>query len=123
MKNLVTVYDFTTEFNNFYINSSKIILEVYNKNSINRNIIDKVYDVLENYKNEIVRTLEYKVLSVEKAGKLLCDEMEKFLQLANNCYEYYEYTYDLKYYETYVFLNSIIDCYNELCEEFGYEEI
>lgn len=121
MKNLVTVYDFTTEFNNFYINSSKIILEVYNKNSINRNIIDKVYDVLENYKNEIVRTLEYKVLSVEKASKLLYDEIEKFVQIANNCYEYYEYTYDSKYYETYVFLNSIIDCYNELCEELGYE--
>jgi hypothetical protein len=120
MTNKVTVFEFVTEFNNFYNNILHIVEEEYNENKVSRFYLDIVYDKLSNYKNEIERTLEARVLSVDKSGKMLMEYMDQFVKIAENCLENYELVNNNESYNAYVFLNSIVDCYNELCEELGY---
>lgn len=114
--NKVTVFDFVTEFNNFYNNVLALIDEAYSNGTVNRICVDNVYDTLINYKNEIERTLEARVLSVEKASNMLNDKCETFVKIANNYVDNYNLLGDMESYNSYVFLNSIIDCYNELVE-------
>ena len=118
--NKVTVFEFVTEFNNFYNNVLALIDEAYNSGMVNRICVDNVYDNLINYKNEIERTLEARVLSVEKASNMLNDKCENFVKIANNYVDNYNLLGNKESYNSYVFLNSIIDCYNELVETLGY---
>lgn len=120
MTNKVTVFEFVTKFDNFYNNVIRIVDEAYNEGKVGRSYIDKVYDVLTLYKHEIERTLEARVLSVQKAGNMLVENMEHFVKIAENCLENYKMVDNMSSYNAYVFLNSIVDCYNEMCEELGY---
>lgn len=118
--NKVTVFEFVTEFNNFYNNVLSIIEEAYNNENVNRSCIDNVYDTITDYKNEIERTLEARVLSVEKASNMLTSKCETFVKIANNYVDNYNLLGNKESYDTYVFLNSVIDCYNEMVTELGY---
>lgn len=120
MNNKVTVFEFVTEFNNFYNNILSILEETYNEDKVGRSYVDKVYDVITGYKQEVERTLEARVLSVEKAGKMLTENMKHFVKIAENCLENYEMVNNMASYNAYIFINSIVDCYNEMCEELGY---
>jgi len=120
MINKVTVFEFVTEFNNFYNNVLALIDEAYSNETVNRICVSNVYDTLTNYKNEIERTLEARVLSVEKASNMLTNECEIFVKIANNYVDNYNLLGNEDSYNAYVFLNSIIDCYNELVVNLGY---
>ena len=123
MENKVTVFEFVTEFGFFYNNVLELIEEGQNNENLDRVYTDKVYDVLVEFKNEVERTLEARVLSVEKAGTELQNRMEHLVNIAENCKEHYELLNLLnssESYEAYKFLSSVVDCYNELCEELGY---
>lgn len=120
MINKVTVFEFVTEFNNFYNNVLHLIEEAYNNSRMTRNYPDKVYNDIIGFKNEVERTLEARVLSIDKAGKELCNIMEKFVKLGENCLENYELSDNVSSYEGYKFFSSVVDAYNELCEELGY---
>jgi NADH-quinone oxidoreductase subunit G len=82
--------------------------------------VDNVYDTITDYKNEIERTLEARVLSVEKAENMLTNKCETFVKIANNYVDNYNLLGNKDSYNAYVFLNSIIDCYNEMVIELGY---
>lgn len=118
--NKVTVFEFVTKFNNFYNNVLSIISEAYSNETVNRICIDNAYDALTEYKNEIERTLEARVLSVEKAANMLTHKCETFVKIANNYVDNYNLLDNKDSYNAYVFLNSIIDCYNEMIIELGY---
>lgn len=115
--NKITVFEFVTMFNSFYVNALHIIEDSYNSEHTPHCYIDKVYDVITEYKNEVERTLESRVLSVEKASNMLYNELEVVVKIAENCIENYNFFNDESSFEAYKFLNSIIDCYNEMCEE------
>lgn len=115
--NKITVFEFVTMFNNFYVNALHVIEKSYNDECVPRCYIDKVYDIINEYKNEVERTLEARVLSVEKASNMLYNKLEVIVKIAENCAENYNFFGDESSYEAYKFLNSIIDCYNEMCEE------
>lgn len=121
MINKVTVFEFVTEFNNFYNNSLELIEEAYNNKKIPRNYADKAYDKINGLKIEIERTLEARVLSVDKAGAELCNIIENFVKIGENLVENYNLTGNISSFEGYKFYSSIIDVYNELCEELGYK--
>ena len=121
MINKVTVFEFVTEFNNFYNNSLELIEEAYNNKKIPRNYADKAYDKINSLKIEIERTLEARVLSVDKAGTELCNIIENFVKIGENLVENYNLTGNISSFEGYKFYSSIIDVYNELCEELGYK--
>ena len=116
--NKVTVFEFVTEFNNFYNNVLELINDVSNNTS--KVYTDIVYDMLTNYKNEIERTLETKVLSVEKSRNFLTKNMEHLVKIGNNCVDNYNLTNSEDSYTAYLFINSVIDCYNELIEDLEY---
>lgn len=118
--NKVTVFEFVTEFNNFYNNVLSIIDEAYSNETVNRICVDNVYDTITDYKNEIERTLEARVLSVEKAANMLTSKRETFVKIANNYVDNYNLLGNKDSYNAYVFLNSIIDCYNEMVIELDY---
>lgn len=118
--NKVTVFEFVTEFNNFYNNVLSIIDEAYTNETVNRICVDNAYDTLTEFKNEIERTLEARVLSVEKAANMLTNKCEVLVMIANNYVDNYNLLGNKDSYNAYVFLNSIIDCYNEMVIELGY---
>lgn len=120
MVNKVTVFEFVTKFNNFYNNVLALIDEAYTNETPNRICVDNAYDTLTDYKNEIERTLEARVLSVEKAANMLTDKCEIFVKIANNYVDNYNLLGNKDSYNAYVFLNSIIDCYNEFVEDLWY---
>lgn len=117
MTNKVTVFEFVTKFNNFYNNVLALIDEAYTNEIVNRICVDNAYDTLTEYKNEIERTLEARVLSVEKAANMLTNKCEVLVKIANNYVDNYNLLGNKDSYNAYVFLNSIIDCYNELVED------
>ena len=92
MNNKVTVFEFVTEFNNFYNDSLELIEEAYNNKKMSRNYADKAYDEITGLKNEIERTLEARVLSVDKAGAELCNIVENFVKIGENLVENYNLT-------------------------------
>lgn len=120
MTNKVTVFEFVTKFNNFYNNVLALIDEAYTNEIVNRICVDNAYDTLTEYKNEIERTLEARVLSVEKAANMLTNKCEVLVKIANNYVDNYNLLGNKDSYNAYVFLNSIIDCYNELVEDLWY---
>lgn len=119
MINKVTVFGFVTEFNNFYNNVLALIDEAYNNNTP-KVYIDIVYDTVTNYKNEIERTLEARVLSVEKAQNFLTKNIEHLVKIGDNCVDNYNLTNLEDSYNAYLLINSVINCYNELVEDLGY---
>lgn len=110
MTNKVTVFEFVTKFNNFYNNVLALIDEAYTNEIVNRICVDNAYDTLTEYKNEIERTLEARVLSVEKAANMLTNKCEVLVKIANNYVDNYNLLGNKDSYNAYVFLNSIIDC-------------
>jgi hypothetical protein len=120
MENKVTVFEFVTEFGHFYNNVLVLIEEGQNNQSLSKIYTDNVYDKITEYKDEVERTLEARVLSTEKAGNMLQGIVEQFVSIGNNCFENYELVQSNESYEAYKFFNSVIDCYNELCSELGY---
>lgn len=118
----ITVFRFVLEFNNFYNNVLSLLNEAHrNKNIQNVYILRvyalTIYDRITNLKNEIERTLESKVLSVEKASNILYNEMISLQKLVKYYAEDYYLKHNKESYEAFKFFNSIIDCYNEMCEE------
>ena len=111
----ISVYDFVVSFNEFY-NSVLALLEEAYANNVGRSYTDTVYDVITNYKNEVERTLEVRVLSVDKAATMLTDNVSHFVALGENCVENYNLCGNRHSLAAYKFLNSVIDCYNEMCE-------
>lgn len=120
MNNKVTVFEFVTEFNNFYNNVLELVEEGYANEKMPRHYVDNVYDRIDGLKTEIERTLESKVLSVDKAGIELCKIVQKFVRVAENCFENYELTNHVSLLEAHKFYASVVDTYNDLCEELGY---
>ena len=116
MTNRISVYNFVINFNEFYNNVIELLNEAYT-NNIGRSYTDKVYDVIVNYKNEVERTLAARVLSVDKASKMLTDNIAHFVALAENCYENYELCENEHSLAAYKFLNSVVDCYNEFVND------
>lgn len=110
------VYDFVIGFNEFYNNVLELLNEAY-ANNIGRSYTDMVYDVITNYKNEVERTLEARVLSVDKASIMLRDNVAHFVALGKNCAENYNLCGNEHSLAAYKFLNSVVDCYNEFIDE------
>ncbi len=110
-----SVYDFVVCFNEFYNNVLELLNEAYT-NNIGRSYTDMVYDVITNYKNEVERTLEARVLSIDKAASMLTDNVAHFVAVAENCAENYNLCGNKHSLAAYKFLNSVVDCYNEMCE-------
>jgi hypothetical protein len=117
MINKVTVFEFVTEFNNFYNDVLALVEEAYGNEYINRSYTDNVYDKVTEVKNEIERTLEARVLSVEKSANMLFNVVNRFAEIAENCFENYELINNKESFEAYKFINSVVDRYNEMCEE------
>ena len=88
--NKITVFEFVTMFNSFYVNALHIIEDSYNSECTPRCYIDTVYDVITEYKNEVERTLEARVLSVEKASNMLYNKLQVIVKIAENCVENYK---------------------------------
>lgn len=120
MENKVTVFNFITEFGYFYNNVLDLIKEARSNKYLHKVYVDNVYNSITDYKNEVERTLEARILSIEKSEDMLHDIMVKFATVSNNCFENYELIGSHDLYEAYKFFNSVIDCYNELCGELGY---
>ena len=116
MNTKATVYDFVVSFNEFYNNVLALLDEAY-ANNIGRSYTDMVYDVITDYKNEVERTLEARVLSFDKAATMLTDKVSHFVALAENCVENYNLCGNGHSLAAYKFLNSVVDCYNELVNE------
>ena len=58
MNNKVTVFEFVTEFNNFYNNVLELVEEGYANEKMPRHYVDNVYDRIDGLKTEIERTLD-----------------------------------------------------------------
>ena len=114
---MVTVFIFVSEFNNFYNNVLSLLDEAYKNEKLSKVYLYTVYDSITEFRHEVERTLESKVLSVEKASNMLYDKIKTFAKIAENCAENYNLLNNEESYEAYKFLNSVIDCYNEMCEE------
>lgn len=114
---MVTVFSFVSEFNNFYNNVLSLLDEAYKNEKLSKVYSDMVYDSITEFRYEVERTLECKVLSVEKASNMLYDKIKTFVKIAENCAENYNLLKNEESYEAYKFLSSVVDCYNEMCEE------
>lgn len=114
---MVTVFKFISEFTDFYNNVLSLLDEAYENEKLSKVYSDTVYDSIIEFRYEVERTLESRVLSVEKASNMLYDKIKVFVRIAENCVENYNLLNNEESYEAYKFLSSIVDCYNEMCEE------
>lgn len=114
---MVTVFKFISEFTDFYNNVLSLLDEAYENEKLSKVYSDTVYDSITEFRYEVERTLESRVLSVEKASNMLYDKIKVFVRIAENCAENYNLLNNEESYEAYKFLSSVIDCYNEMCEE------
>ena len=117
MNTKTTVYDFVVNFNQFIKNVYWLTAEAYNNSLIDRIYPVAVYDKLNNYQIALEGTLENSTINVEKSLQILKEIMIDIRSKARLIKDMYNMTGSLEYYETYKFLNSVRDCYNEFVND------
>lgn len=109
---MTTTFDFIVSFNEFVSNVDELINEAYNNSQVSEDFIDAIDDDFDTIYNDIVNDIESNQFDQISHRNILTDYF-KSVEIIRNRIK------SNKFYNEYVFLNSLIDCWNEFVIEIG----
>ena len=109
---MTTTFDFIVSFDEFVSNIDELLNEAYNNSNITEDIIDAINDDFDTIYKNIINDIESNKFDKISYRNILTNYFKKVEIIR-------DHIKSNMLYDEYVFLNSLVDCWNDFVIEIG----
>ena len=109
---MTTTFDFIVSFDEFVSNIDELLNEAYNNSNITEDIIDAINDDFDTIYKNIINDIESNKFDKISYHNILTNYFKK-VEIVR------DHIKSKMLYDEYVFLNSLVDCWNDFAIEIG----